>query len=139
MPRGKKDNGKSKVDPNAGRRYYCEPEAAWGGYVDLSLDDGKRLDFTDWFQSHSPEAMQLLTDALGEGMAFGCKWDAANQCFLATFTGAGVANSNERYVLTARSDQMAEAMALLVYKHSVLMEGDWGGYRPATRGLRQWG
>jgi hypothetical protein len=140
MPRGKsKSDVKAKSDPNAGRRYYAPSDAAWGGYVDLKLDEDRRADFDNWFQETGQSAMAHVFDALVEGLVLGCRWDEANQCYLATFTGAGVSNSNERYVLTARSGDFSEALALLVYKHTVLMAGDWGDFRPRTGQLRQWG
>lgn len=140
MPRGKsKQNDKGKDNPNAGRKYYCEPEAAWGGYVDLKLEEDRRDAFADWFRETGDAAMHEIVDALAQGLGLGVKWDAANQCFIASFTGAGVSNSNERYVLSARSDQFSEALALLIYKHVVCMSGDWGDFRPRTGTLKQWG
>jgi len=140
MPRGKKKpDGKSKSDPNAGRRYYAEPDAPWGGYVDLKLDDSRRADFADWFSKTGQEAMGHVLDALIEGLVLGSRWDEANQCYLATFTGCGVSGSTERYVLTARAGDFSEALALLVYKHVILMAGDWGGFRPKTGSLFNWG
>lgn len=138
MPRGKKDD-KNKSDPNAGRRYFTSSEAAWGGYVDLKLDADQHATFDDWFHATNAEWPVLLTDALAEGLSLSVKWDAASQCFVASLAGAGVSNSNERYVLTARSTDMFEAMALSVYKHSILMRGDWGDYKPRTGRLAQWG
>jgi len=140
MPRGKsKSNDKSKNNPNAGRKYYAEPDAPWGGYVDLKLDDDRRADFANWFQKTGQEAMAHVYDALIEGLVFSSRWDEANQCYLVTFTGCGVSGSTERYVLTARSGEFSEALALLVYKHVVLMAGDWGDFRPRTGGLFSWG
>jgi len=139
MPRGKKADGKSKSDPNVGRPYYAAPDAAWGGYVDLSLDDGQRNRFVAWVSDQNGAWVNLLQDALAQGLGCSAKWDADNQCFVCSFAGAGVSNSNERYVLTARSDSYIEAMELLLYKHVELMRGDWGDYRPKTKTLRQWG
>lgn len=139
MPRGKKPNAKSKVDPNENRPYYAPPEATWGGYVDLSLDEDQRNRFGTWVLEQNGAWVHMLQDAMAQGLACGAKWDAENQCFICSLTGAGVSNSNERYVLTARSSDYIEAMELLLYKHVELMRGDWGDYRPKTRTLRQWG
>lgn len=138
MPR-KKQDVKTKSDPNAGRKYYVAPDGAWGGYVDLTLDEDQRNRFGDWIEAQNGAWVNLLQDALAEGLGCSSKWDADNQCFVCSFVGAGVSNSNERYVLSARSDNYLEAMELLLYKHVELMRGDWGDYRPKTRTLKQWG
>jgi len=139
MPRGKSKNDSRKQDVNETRKYYATPDAPWGGYVDLALDEDQRATFNDWFLSPNNNQVQLLVDALGEGLAYTLKWDAENQCFISSFTGAGVDKSNERYCLTSRSDNINEALGLLIYKHVELLRGDWGAYTPKTRNVRKWG
>lgn len=138
MPRGKSD-AKSKNNPNAGRKYYCEPDAPFGGYIDLKLDDDQHAAFDDWFLKENGKWLALLQDDVTEGLAFGSKWDASSQCFVATYSGCGITGSTERYVLTARASSFPEAMALLVYKHDVLMGRTWDDYKPSNQRLKAWG
>lgn len=140
MPRGKNDKKTDKAhDPNAGRKYYAAPDAIWGGYVDLKLDPERKAEFDDWYLAPTFDRQKLLQGLLVDGLAFSVKFDASSSAFLATFTGAGVEGSNERYCLTARSGDLDEATGLLLYKHQVLLEGWWGGILVKTGKLRSWG
>lgn len=140
MPRSNKSNSRSeKKDANAGRRYFLPSDARWGGFVDLKLDAAQKGTFYDWYQHPENHFIQLMEEELGEGMALSLKWDAENECFVASYLGKGVSNSNERYCLTARAPNATEALALLEFKHRILLEGAWDTYLPKTGRLASWG
>lgn len=140
MPRKAKSTPAPKrADPNAGRRYYLPGDAVFGGYVNLKLDDEHKAAFELWYGEHEHDVSQLHTETLVDGMAFSLKWDAENDCFFASYSGAGVTGSNERYVLTARASSWFEALALLVFKHCELMGGSWDEFLPRTGRLNSWG
>ena len=140
MPRAKSPkNSPAKHDPNAGRKYYLPQDAVFGGYVELRIDEDQKGAFDLWYGEHEYEIAGMAAETLVDGMALSIKYDAANQCFLASYSGAGVTGSNERYVLTARSSSWPEALALLVYKHDELMGGMWDDFLPRTGRLRSWG
>ena len=140
MPRGKKqDEKKQDHDPNVGRKYYCAPDAVWGGYIDLRLDEDRRSAFDDWYLAPTFDREKLLQGLLVDGLSFSLKFDANASSFLATFTGAGVSGSNERYCLTARAGEADEATALLLYKHQVLLSGSWGDVLVRSGKLKAWG
>lgn len=140
MPRAKKDTrSQPKHDPNAGRRYYLPGNAVFGGYIELKLDEEQRAAFDLWYCDHEQTFAEMVSETVVDGMALSIKYDAENQCFSASYSGAGVTGSNERYVLTARSSSWPEALALLVYKHDELMGGCWDDFTPRTGRLRSWG
>lgn len=140
MPRGKKPvAAPTKADPNAGRRYYLPGDAVFGGYINLKLDEEHHEAFDRWYGEFEPRIGEFLAETLVDGMAFSLKFDAENDCFFASYSGAGVSGSNERYVLTARSSSWAEALALLVFKHTELMGGSWDDFLPKSGKLRSWG
>ena len=140
MPRGKSDKKQTKDhDPNAGRKYYCAADAVWGGYIDLKLDEQRRSEFDDWFLAPTLDRAKLLQALLVDGLSFSLKYDTSSSAFLATFTGAGVSGSNERYCLTARAGDADEATGLLLYKHYVLLSGWWGDVLVKSSKLRSWG
>ena len=140
MPRARKsEKAAPAYDPNAGRRYFLPADAKWGGYIDLKISEDQRGVFNDWYLKPGSLWWDLLAECLADGLALSLKWDAENQCFVVTLTGAGISNSNERYALTARSSDATEAMALCVYKHSVLMGGIWDSFMPRTGTMRSWG
>lgn len=140
MPRTTKAQAKAKREVAPGKYSQREPgEVAWGGFINIKMDDEARLTFQAWLEGNGAAFWSLLTDVLGDGMKYGASWDAENDCFIATFTGCGVSESAERYCLTARAGTFEECTALLVFKHDVLAAGDWGAYRPRTGTMMSWG
>ena len=121
-----------KVDVNASRKYYCAPDAEWGGYVNLKVNENERSDFDGWQIEEAANISPYLEDQAIEGLKLSVSYDAENSTYIATFTGAGCINDPARYCLTARSDTLAEATNLLLYKHVVLLDGDWSSYMPNT-------
>lgn len=133
MPRKGNAGAKSaKVDVNASRLYYCPGDAPWGGYVNLRINEEERADFDAWATEETADFQRSLDLALVDGLKLGVSYDAENSAYVATFTGSGCHGDKARYLLSARGSSFSESVALLVYKHTVLMDGDWSSYSPAT-------
>ena len=137
MPRAKQKAKSS--DPNAGRKYYLPTDAPWGGFVDLRLEESERGDFDGWYTADVSDWTGVLQETLVDGMALSVKYDADSSCFTASLLGKGVASDDGRYCLVARGATWEEAIALVIYKHAVLMDGDWSNYRPKSRTLSKFG
>ena len=119
--------------------YWTPNDATWGGFINVKLDDEQKQDFLVWFGERVEPLDRDLCDLLDEGMKVTFAYDRENQCFTCTFTGALVGNSNERYVTTSRAGTFTECMALALWKHIKLADGDYGNFRPATGQLNNWG
>lgn len=133
MPRERKQTGKNaRADVNANRPYYCASDAAWGGYVNLRVTEDERSDFDGWFIEEEANLSDMLAQAIVDGLKVSVSYDAENSSAIATFTGAGCIGDKARYVLTARNADWWSAIALLLYKHHVLLDADWGRFRPAN-------
>lgn len=142
MPGQRKPKGKSnaaQVQEQTKGVYYTDNEAVWGGFINIKLDDEQKSSFYSWFENSAQAVSQLLDDALCEGVKHGMAYDGKNQCYICTFTGALVLNSTERYVATSRAGTMLEAIALSVWKHFVLCDGDYGNYKPGNGSFLSWG
>lgn len=137
----RKGNGKASshvVGENEGI-YWLAADAKFGGYVDLRLTDDAREAFQIWIADPHNDCWKLLEDVVAEGMSFSLKWISESQTFLACLSGKGISNSNERYVLTARSPVSLEALGLAIYKHYELCRGSWDDFKPSTGQLSIWG
>lgn len=142
MPGQRKSKGKSnaaQIQEQTKGIYYTDNEAPWGGFINIRLDDEQKSSFLAWFEDNTQTISRLLEDALGEGIKHGLSYDGKNQCFICTFTGALVFGSTERYVSTSRAATMLEAIALAVWKHFVLCDGDYGNYKPGNGSFLNWG
>jgi hypothetical protein len=104
----------------------------WGGFINVKLDVESKAEFSDWVQGDGAKSWSYLCDAVSEGLKYGLSWDPENTCFVATYTGQSVASDEKRYCLTARGSTMESATALLVYKDLIILEKDWGRYRPSN-------
>jgi hypothetical protein len=92
-----------------------------------------------WLSDEAVDKQAMLEDAIGEGMSLSVRWSAEANTYLASLSGAGVSNSSERFVLTARSPVYGEAVGLLIYKHYMLCDGTWDNYKPRTGQLELFG
>lgn len=115
------------------------PEVVWGGFINIKVDDHTKLVFEEWYEHERQRIWEFVQDALADDLKFSVSWDRENQCYLSNLIGAGVVGSNERYCLPARAGRLDESFALLLFKHVVMCEKDWGQYRPATQTVNNWG
>jgi|SRR5215211_2245040 len=140
MPRSTKTDGQDSPKQKAARKTVAgTSEVVWGGFINIRMDDHSKLMFEEWAESNLSEIPRFLEDAMVNGLKYGISWDKTNQCFIASLTGAGVANDPSRYCLTARAGSVAEATALLVFKDVVICQSDWGNYRPRDSSVLNWG
>jgi len=119
--------------------YFCDPEAAWGGFINIRLDDEQKSGFYAWLEGASQAIHQLTDDVLGQDAKVTLAWDGKNSCYIVSYTGCLVLGSNERYVATSRAGSLHEALALAAWKHFYLCDGDYGNYKPSNSSFMSWG
>lgn len=105
-----------------------ESNANWTAieFVSCTLSAEDKKAFTAWHKQHANDWFSLLTDLVGSGYKFTLSEDATNDCFIASVTCKEERNPNVNKCLSARSNDAAEAMALLMFKHHVLSDnGIW--------------
>jgi len=111
----------------------------WGGYIDVRMDEENRRLWKDWDEANGGDVLGWLIDCIGQGLKLGGSWDGENNCYVSSLNGQGVKGSTKRFTLTARASSIPEAFSILCYKHYVLLEGDWGNFRPSQKNQRNWG
>ena len=119
--------------------YWTPNDAAWGGFINIRLSDTDKEQFGFWVLENPAEGGVILDDLVCAGVKFGLSYDAPNQCYVATITGALVEGSNERYCVTTRAGTLSEVIALVAWKHAILAKGDYGSFRPSNGKLNNWG
>lgn len=136
--------GKSNVEQVAEQSpprgmYYTDNEAAWGGFINIRLDDEQKSAFYAWLEDAAQTIHQLTDDVLGHEAKVSLAYDTKNSCYIVSYTGALVLGSNERYVVTSRAGTLHEALALAAWKHFYLCDGDYGNYKPSNGSFMNWG
>ena len=139
MARKKKETSNAQKPPIEQGIYHLDNEAAWGGFINIRLDEEQKSSFHAWFADNATTVAGYVDDVLAEGMKVSLAYDRENQCYIATFTGALVGNSNERYVATSRAGTLNECLGLAVWKHFYIADGDYGNFRPKTSTMMSWG
>lgn len=138
MPRAKKqaapDSLPLQLQPRA-----LPADAQWGGFINIRLSDEEKETAQLWIREHEREAFAMFADNLGEGFKFSLSYDAENQSYIASYTGAGWVGSELRCSMSARAGTWFEALALLVWKHNIHASGNWGQYRTDGRKVPSFG
>src|SRR5690348_14368823 len=94
------------------------------GYIRCDLSASDKEAFKVWEVGHpAEECFGLLVKAADSGYLL--KVGEAGQGGLASLSAATTGQPWDGFVLTAHAGSAVRAAVLLVYKHSVLMEGDW--------------
>lgn len=130
MPRAKKPTHTQPDAPDAdnirvNQPYACSDDAKWGGFLNARLTQDDVDDFQEWFQAAQAESgWSLLHSALQQGIKLSVTYDVGNNTFIATFTG-DLLRIGDRRAVTSRAPFWAQAVLLAVYKHVVMLKGDY--------------
>lgn len=139
MPRSKPQQKNPSPSPTV-QRYFLPAEAAWGGFVNIRLDDEQKNEFYVWCEANVAHYHALFADMLGEGLKASFTFDAEHGAFILALTGALMGSAPyERFCSTSRAGSLDEVIALTVWKHVELTEGDYGNYRPRDGSFMRWG
>ena len=139
MARKKSTNGSTPSQTVEQGAYWLPPDAKWGGFLNVKLDEAQKSAFYRFADENRGFHWLALDDALSQGLKFGATYDRENQAYVVTLTGALVVGSNERYCSTSRAGTLDEAIAVAMYKHDVMAQGDYSDFMPRTGTFKQWG
>lgn len=114
--------------PHSRGKYECKPDALWGGFVNIRLNDDHKAAFTEWQSQNSIYVWQAFEDLLGLGMKVSFGYDAENECTIVTFTGRLLAAADDRRCVTSRHATAELALALAVWKHTELARGYYDAF-----------
>lgn len=130
MPRSRKPSHNQPVpeEPTAVKPpqpYACPDDAKWGGFLNCRLTEDDVDDFHEWYKQAQVESgWVLLHTALQEGLKLSVTYDMGNNTFIASFTG-DLLRIGDRRAITSRAPYWAQAVLLAVYKHVILLKGDY--------------
>jgi len=107
----------------------AQPKIKWNGFVtcNLSADDKKELAqlLGDTDLAATFDDLASITE---EGFAFSLKPPTEKtQSFAASFRGIDPESKNAGWMLTGWGADPTAAMICLLYKHTVLLRGDYSG------------
>jgi hypothetical protein len=94
------------------------------GYVRCELSASDKEAYREWESQHTNvECYEQLIKAADSGYLV--KVGEAGQGYMASLCASSTGKGWDGYVLTAHAGHSARASMLLVYKHEILLRGDW--------------
>lgn len=120
-------------------KYWLPSEAGWGGFINVRMTEQAKEDFFSWESANAVHIAGYVDDHIGEGIKLGLAYDRENECVIVTYTGKLVAISPDRFCCTSRAGTTQQALALAVYKHEVMAEGDYIRFGANAKGFLSFG
>lgn len=81
----------------------------------------------------------FLTGAINDGYKFSANFDKAHDCVAVFLTETTALDGRRKRCLSARASNLENALRALYYKHSVILEGDWGSAGEPDDTGERWG
>lgn len=100
-------------------------QVQWRGFKDVRLSDAQRDGYDHW-DAHDEDVYLLAASAVSSGFKFTCSYNNSNDTYTATLTGQDSSPAAAQgYSLSAFAPTWYDAVRTLMYKHDVILEGDW--------------
>jgi len=96
----------------------------WKGFKDFRLT-AEQLEGFAAFDTDDDDLMDLLQTTLVEGYKLTLTYNGQSDTYNAAMTCNAEKHVNQGYTMSAFAPSAYSALKLLLYKHAVLLEGDW--------------
>jgi len=97
---------------------------AWRGFKDFRLT-AEQLEGFAAFDCEDDDLMDLIQTTLAEGYKLTLTYNGQSDTYNCAITCNAEKHPNEGFTMSAFAQTAYVAMKLLMYKHAVLLEGDW--------------
>lgn len=95
-------------------------------FVNYRLTKEDKAKFDKQYKTDAAELLREFAIMVGTGHRVTINWDDENVCYIVSVMGKEEGHSNYNKCLTARSDDLFEAQALVAWKHTNLFNGgEW--------------
>lgn len=98
--------------------------AEWQGFADVKLTSEEKETYKGW-DIHDEDLWIIVVDSISSGHKLSVTYNKQNDQFVASFTGQAGTGKNEGFTLSAYAKNWYDAIRVLAFKHSVLLEGVW--------------
>lgn len=93
-------------------------------FVDVKLTAEDKLRFVDW-QCTPEEVLQFLQVLCDDGYRVGCSWSGETQAYTVSLTCRNAESPNNGLCMTSFAKDLHMAVALAVFKHTVMTGERW--------------
>lgn len=106
---------------------------AWKGFKDFKLNP-EQLEAFAHFEAHDDDLMDLVQSSLGADYKLTFTYNGQSDTYNAAMTCNADKDVNQGYTMSAFAPSMYTALRLLMFKHWVLLEGNWGNIPAPQKG-----
>lgn len=113
-------------------------ENGFRGFIRHTITNEEKARYDGWGYSDDDlwADIQRLVDS---GYSVSFKWDEYNEAHQCSFKCSNKKDVNDGWCMVARAPDIYNAIRLALYKHLVLMEGDWSAWHEREREKGGWG
>lgn len=101
------------------------------GYANISIPEKLESNVAS-FSANIEEIYMQMNAALIKGYTIKAYFDDKSECFKATLTCMNMDDANGGYSMSAFADDWMTAIAVALFKHIHIAEGDWTAYQQST-------
>lgn len=85
------------------------------------------------------QTFDVISKLIDDGYKLSVVADKQHDCVLATLTERGDIGGTRKRCLPARGPDLFGALRALVFKHAIILDGDWGTIENNNEGDQRWG
>jgi len=124
-----KAEAKAKIPPPP---RWSDPDDVWVGFLNARMTDEDLASFDVWVADNGVYLQEQLEDLVASGAKLSVAYDHENESWVATITGRLCVGLDGRAAASARGGTYDESVSLLLYKHYVMAQEDWGSFMVKT-------
>lgn len=111
----------------------------WKGFVDCNLDKAMKEAAKKWIASNAADQMVKVSELVDDGYKVSFSLDRYHDAYQASMSYQVNGGPNSGYTLSARGPDLAGAVGMLLYKHFIVLEGDWSQGAKRSKDTDPWG
>lgn len=107
---------------------WSAQDDVWVGFLNARMDDADFTHFEQWAVANELYLQEQLEDVIASGAKLTVAYDHENESWVASLTGRLCLGLDGRASASARGGTYQESVSILLYKHYVMAEEDWGSF-----------
>lgn len=118
---------------NMSKRKVEQKKPDFKGFVNCELNAARKEMFKTWAPGIT-ELDSAILECLSPGYKLSFSIDTYHDAIQASWYCSAMGDRNAGWCLTARASTITKALLVLLFKHTILLEGDWTSVDPADEG-----
>ena len=108
-------------------------QVAWRGFVNCEMNASRKEQFKQWTPKID-DVEGAIQECLAPGYKISFSVDTYHDAIQVSWYCGATGDPNAGWCLTARAGSISKAFLVLMFKHTVVLEGDWTSVAPLDEG-----